>query len=410
MSIMPFLSPSTKRLSISFHEEVPASSLNGFFRSAMKLQGLNNLTLSCLQPIDLVSKALASWLSHMVALQGVDLPPFYHSSEVIGTLGALPLLRSLRTCWPTTQNASATGMNFSWLMYPPGRPHPQIEAFGSLEELALEGPATRLCHLFSTFPEQCKRLTYLGVTGLDISGDAELGGITAKVAQTCSSLQTLILNLYEPFKFGGDNDYVQLSFAPLRPLLKCTSLRHLYVHHNSAILLADQDLADMGMAWPHLASLLITPDPDLVGRGQHTILGNPTNIVYAAAVALPRLQTFGVFCLGLDRANPPDPTRYMIDTTNWDDRNLYLGLSSIHPSDVMTLGLLLGSVCSPQLQITDGASSLYLSHGGPLMHSNGALWSEIQKLARTIALSKIPVRRLLDGIFGLAEADCGKGE
>ncbi|KAG9036749.1 hypothetical protein FRB95_008080 [Tulasnella sp. JGI-2019a] len=279
--ILPFISPTVVYLGLSCR-----TPRDGPCAKLLRSLSLRNLSLSTFLllvtfPGEEYLETLVSFLAGQKQLIRVGLPFFSATREVVGALATLPSLKRY-TGWGKKRSYQIPleeGMQFDW--------GPQ--SFGSLEELGFYTPAlTQASEILARRGGQSLRTLYLAC--LSWPSCNKLRHLSTTLVTSHSRLMVLRLSLFS--EAGPPNPLYRVDFDTIRPLLQCTALSTLLVWHNRPLAYTEEDVTEMGLAWPQMTSLELCPDPT---SDVESTSGQPLRIVGTICRAFPKLENLAVY-------------------------------------------------------------------------------------------------------------------
>lgn len=130
-----------------------------------------------------------------------------------------------------------------------------------------------------------KQLRRIGVRSTLVELEQDLSDFCLAVADPAPTLQEIRLHLYIDVLDARNTS----SLVDLRPLMACSQLEFLAVHHFSSTTLLESDFYEMGSARPNLTFLCLCPNPNML-----TANADNPGTSFHALVAVPACRTSSI--------------------------------------------------------------------------------------------------------------------
>ncbi|KAJ3755431.1 hypothetical protein EV360DRAFT_72858 [Lentinula raphanica] len=205
--------------------------------------------------VDIIRK----FIENMRVLHSVDLPPFADMSSLISTLRSYqPGLRNLRIQGCYNVNGRVDKPRITSLALP----SPSSNGFASLTLINIFAPYAMVKELLENgfpFLQQISVTSDLRVP----EAPSAVKSLIETLAKECPRINRVYLS----YDYLRAREYVRLPHADsivamdhIRPLLKCTKMRHFDFRHPFPITLDDISAEEIATSWPELLQLHLSND------------------------------------------------------------------------------------------------------------------------------------------------------
>ncbi|KAG9034308.1 hypothetical protein FS837_002239 [Tulasnella sp. UAMH 9824] len=189
LSILPFTSSSLSTLELEIEKDVSEEDIQRLLRSlTYRASTLEHFKLSTRCPVTSINESLAQCLNSKLNLRTVKLPQYFHTPEILASLGSLRGLEELGADWTYSQTdyieAGTT------LIFPQG-------SYPSLRTLHFHSSLTLATRLFRR-PGPVSQLKEVCFSTPKCYPFKSLKIFLSALAQGCPRLETLLLNLASP--------------------------------------------------------------------------------------------------------------------------------------------------------------------------------------------------------------------
>ncbi|KAG8924040.1 hypothetical protein FRC00_005570 [Tulasnella sp. 408] len=374
-TIPAFVGPKLKALTMSFCTGMPGRCLKGLFQALVsRTPLLDHFHLSTDCPVVEFEVALAKWFESTPLLTEAELPRYYQTEMIVGTLGKLENLRSLATVWDNHLPYDEHGVCFQL----------SDDTFPCLTNLDIEGHLDYALATLQASP-QLIRIKCICLTSYRAPTSEEVLNLTTALASACPVLDVVWLNFVSE---DGATATEPLAFEVFRPLLECHGVTEFVVGHDLPLLLEASDVDEMAEGWPELKVLLLTRDPNHTSNTLAFDYGLDVSILAHMAHKLRNLTNLGLF-LDVEQftdfegnLDPPHQFEKLIV--------LDVGCSPIPVHAVSAVGLYLGSlIVSPEAWIQCSMEPWYRgTRGDPKFTENWGRWYSTYTLMNMVTRSK----------------------
>lgn len=326
LSALPFLHSDLDSLKIdlksSISEDATCRLLRLLPQRTPKLKTFAFVSRSSSSPF---SKLLSTYLSSCKSLTSISLPQFYHTPDIVSTVGQLPLLTSLGAEFLATQSHDERGMCFQILE----------GTFTALKVLDIEASSHAASILFEP-PNHFSAVTALCLSDCRYFKPSQITLFLTNLATSCPNIVTICLNLFT----DGTVASPRVPFDALRPALACLKVTRFEVAHDIPMTLTEQDVHDMAKAWPDLDTLRLSEDARIT-KSAATGAGVPMSMLPLFAEKLPKLQQLGLY---FDMGKVPTYDGTLNTQTRFMHLNeLFVGSSWVPGGEVSAVGFYLAS-------------------------------------------------------------------
>ncbi|KAG8876407.1 hypothetical protein FRB97_004181 [Tulasnella sp. 331] len=377
--LLPFLSPTVKTLHLTLDANINESCADLLKSLTRRGVSLSHFTLCIREYDETLLDSLPTFLASQTELTVARLPPCSATREVVGVLGRLPMLKEYVTWDFVAYRApmdSDIGMQFDW----------EAGRYEHLEELSFT--TTSLAKASAIVEKRCS--PYLRTLMITCRSTLEIGAVrdfTTTLAATYPNITAIHILL---FSDSASPQPEALSFNDIRPLLKCTALSTLRLGHNLPMSYTQDDVAEMGAAWPRMRSLQLCEDPtSREGTGQ------PLQTVLAFARAFTKLETLALY-VDMSTVNETPSIPWGLATSDWDV--LDFGTSSIDTDDLLIavnkVALFLARISGPDVSIQSGRGRAHVRTAVPTSESEAEdeareiFWSDVASTVRAMHLGR----------------------
>ncbi|KAG8933432.1 hypothetical protein FRC01_009266 [Tulasnella sp. 417] len=224
---------------MSFCTGMPGRCLKGFFQALVTRTGvLDHFHLSTDCPVVEYEAALAKWFESTPLLTEAELPRYYQTEVIVGTLGKLENLRSLATVWDNHLPYDEHGVHFQL----------SDDAFPCLTNLDIEGHLDYALATLQNSP-QLSRIKCICLTSYRAPTPDDVLNLTTALASACPALDVVWLNFISSF--------IVRSVPTAVGVPSSNGVRGGGRHAAAA-----GDIDEMAEGWPNLRVLLLTRDPN----------------------------------------------------------------------------------------------------------------------------------------------------
>ncbi|KAG8911945.1 hypothetical protein FRC01_005385 [Tulasnella sp. 417] len=378
-TIPAFVGPNLKTLAMSFCTGMPGRCLKGLFQALVSRTGvLDHFHLSTDCPVVEYEAALAKWFESTPLLTEAELPRYYQTEAIVGTLGKLENLRSLATVWDNHLPYDEHGVHFQL----------SDDAFPCLTNLDIEGHLDYALATLQNSP-QLSRIKCICLTSYRAPTPDDVLNLTTALASACPALDVVWLNFISE---DGTTTSRALSFEVFRPLLECHQVTEFVVGHDMPLLLEESDIDAMAEGWPNLRVLLLTRDPNHPLDDTTNLAveyGLDISILAHMAQKLRNLTNLGLF---LDVQEFTD-FEGNLDPAHQFEKMIVLdvGCSPISTNAVSAVGLYLGSLmASPEAWVQCSMEPWFRgTRGDPKFTENWGRWYNAYTLMNMVTRSKV---------------------
>lgn len=389
LCILPFVSPSLRTLELDIEWAVSGQSFQRLLRSLVhRTPNLEHFQLSTDHAVAEINDTLAQWLSSVPALRTVTLPQFFHTPEILASLGRLAKLEELKTDWLYTNTDYFE--RGTTLLFPNGS-YPALRTLHFHSSLALATKLFKTTGPISQVKEVCfsTRKCYPSKV---------LKGFLSAVARGCPQLEVLLLNFASVI--NQDNAEGSLTLDDLRPCLSLIHLRELKVAYDCSFILRDDDVWEMARAWKTLRVLRLCSDPDysLVHEG------TPITILKTFSGAFPNLGYLSLYF------HEEDVPQFEPDLKFEDGFNgpfeLDVGFSPVPGDHEHSIGFFLGSLCrqKPKISTTQTDWTAWSEFKRPRnREQEKKKWGRVEALAGMVCQAKISINTRIQSLVSRIE-------
>lgn len=188
MSILPFVCGGIKVLELDIQDLHSSEAIENLFASlSNRVTSLTRLYLFLDESVDKVEQVLSSWLARCGSLIEVQLPPYYHATSIVTTLGSLPHLTDIGEILDEDAEPNNDGMRFQL----------RDDAFPSLDGLEISQPLQLVTELLKT-SARWSQLRLLRINDSSPERHASLKRFTSALALACPEILYVYINSSKP--------------------------------------------------------------------------------------------------------------------------------------------------------------------------------------------------------------------
>ncbi|KAG8916781.1 hypothetical protein FRC01_002872 [Tulasnella sp. 417] len=363
LSMLPFLSGELKELYLEMSTET-ASMVNEVLKVIIhRSPSLIKLSLEAKVQVVRVETSLAKWLQTTENLEEVSVPPYYLTPVIIQTLGSLPKLNVIEQGLKFTHPSDSSGVP---QFLPPG-------TFPNLTDISFNATLSEAQKFLLASQEVGSRLVRITLHAFGTMDSEDIPNFARHVAQNCPLMVNLGLDLFKVLESGA-RPASQLTMALLESLYPCTQLESVGIGHPFPFTFHEDNVEQMGRAWPQMAFLDVCPDPDFSFpiEGQ---MGNPLSILSAFAKALPKLKFLSLYFN--QQEAPPFVDNLWPQHQFQNLTEVYFGLSGIPGDSVRKVGFYIASLCKERPLVGYGASSWHTGNLPSDWARTETAWKEV---------------------------------
>ncbi|KAG8908466.1 hypothetical protein FRC00_011209, partial [Tulasnella sp. 408] len=331
LSILPFMSPSLSTLKLDIDGDVSKEDFQRLLRSlTYRAPNLEHFTLSTWCPVTSINESLAQCLNSKLKLRTVKLPQYFHTPEILASLGGLQRLEELGADWTYSKTdyieAGTT------LIFPQG-------SFSSLRTLHFHNSLMLATKLFRR-PGPVSQLKEVCFSTPKCYPFKSLKVFLSALAQGCPQLETLLLN-FASTTVQEDAPDGPLTLDDIRPCLSLVFLRELRFAYDFPLILRKADVWEMSRSWKNLRVLRFCSDPETADALENA--GTPITILKTFSVAIPNLEYLSLYFHQKEVPRfEPDPT---FEGGFIGPLELDVGFSVVPGGDEPAIGYFLGNLC-----------------------------------------------------------------
>ncbi|KAG9037039.1 hypothetical protein FS837_001507 [Tulasnella sp. UAMH 9824] len=388
LSILPFMSSSLLSLELDIEKTVSGQNFQRLLRSlSHRIPNLEHFLLSTAHPVTTINEPLAHLLNSAPELRNATLPQFFHTPEILASLGRLQQLKKLGTDWvysKTDYVERGTSLLF------PNDSYPALKTLHFHSSLALAtrlfrspGPVSQLKEVcFST--RKCYPFKALKV-------------FLSTLTRTCPQLEVLLLN-FATVIVQDDTPNGPLTLDEFRPCLSLVHLRKLNVAYDYPFVLRDADVWEISRAWKKLRALRLCSDPEPVYARENA--STPITILKTFSVAIPTLKYLSLY---FDEDEVPQFEPDLgLEGGFTGPFELDVGFSAVPGDDEHAVGFFLGSLCRQNPTIST-SQTYWTEWSKPARKEEDEKWDRVQELARMICRTKIGVNAKIQTLISRIE-------
>ncbi|KAG8913134.1 hypothetical protein FRC01_004717 [Tulasnella sp. 417] len=281
LPMLPFLSSELKKLYIDMSTET-ASTANEVFKAIVhRTPSLINFELQAQVQSPSIITSLARWFETTPNLEEVSLPPNYLTSPLIRALGSLPKLKKIEA-----------SLRFFGSIDPPSElQHLPCGNFPHLRYLGFHATLSGARKFLLASREVVSQLTHISLHAGGVLDSENILNFARHVAQNCPMVTELGLDL---FTDQGEQSLSPLTVVLLESLYPCSQLQSLEIGHPFPLTFQEDDVEQMGRAWPRMVLLDLCNDPN-TSLPLGVQMGNSLSILPIFASALPELEVLGLY-------------------------------------------------------------------------------------------------------------------
>ncbi|KAG9019814.1 hypothetical protein FRB90_005962 [Tulasnella sp. 427] len=381
LSILPFLSPSLHDMYLDIELSLSAENFQRLLRSlAHRTPELQNFCLSTRHNVSNVNDALVHFFRSTPKLRSVAVPQYYHTPELLGTLGRLEGLEGLETDWLYTKPQYVE--KGTALLFPRG-------SFSALKRLHFHS-SLELATLLLKNAGPISQLNELGFSSRKFWPSKSLKNFLLSIGRACPYLEVLLLNFCE-VATGDDTPDDAPTFETIRPCLSLTRLRELKVGWDLPFYLEDADVWVMSQAWKNLRILRLSSDPDSDEVPHLTSIA----ILQTFSQAMPDLEYLSLY---FDQQHVPRFTPHLELRGGFRFRlELDVGNSAVPDGEDHAIGFFIGSLCQqcPTITATQTHWTESLEFVGP-EEEEIEKWARVEKLTGMICESRRAMKTTIE--------------
>lgn len=341
---------------------------------SLRSPNLKGIALHMGGAVSEVESGLVTWLRATPSLVSIELPDRYHTEKIVAAMGSMQELRTIRTSWKYERPPSAVGASRPF----PDLPPPLLENMDLCGTVESVTAVVLSCDAWSA-------LTTLGVSFPDFLTADEVMDFNELIAQSCERLVGLELNLRRAII----NEDVTIRFDQIRPLLVLKSLESFSIAQNSPFDIYPEAVLEMAAGWPKMKKLWFSADPD-DPTDDMVWTGSGITVIEDIARHLPQLTELGIYW-NVENNDLPEIDGSVALAPHFSGKLiLRVGYSRLHVITMPSVGVYLGHICGPRLEIQTGRSPWNFPtrpapEGASTFRSR---WKEVERLAVMVGRCK----------------------
>ncbi|KAG9045179.1 hypothetical protein FS837_006872 [Tulasnella sp. UAMH 9824] len=366
LPMLPFLSRELKQLDLHMSTQIPATANEVFKAIVHRTPSLVIFYLKANVQGTTVDMSLARWLQTTTNLEEVSFPAYYLTPALIRALGSLPRLKRIGQ---NSRSNHSSDSSRQLQCFPPGS-FPHLLDIGFNATL-FEAPKFLLGSL-----EVASRLVHLVLHASGTLDSENILKFVRHVAQNCHMLTELGLDLFSGPRYGEQSLY-PLKMELLESLYPCIRLEALDITYPLLFTFQENDVEEMGRAWPQMVLLHVCPDPDFSlpfgGR-----MGSSLSILSAFAKALPKLESVRFY---LKKQEAPPFTGNLYPPYQFQNLNrVHFGLSPVPDGRLRHVGFYIASLCKERPTISCGRSNWHTGNLPSDWAGTKSAWKEVNDM------------------------------
>ncbi|KAG8903364.1 hypothetical protein FRC01_009222 [Tulasnella sp. 417] len=387
MSIVPFTGPQLENLFLEIDEGVDHAGQSLLLQSLTdRMPTLKFLRLMSLGVAHHISTSLASLISSLPKLTHLELPPFFHTHEIVAATAQLPSLTnfSYSDSMDPTKNYHESGMCFEFIS----------GSFTQLEILCFGSLPNRMGEILQS-TDHVGRLRAVLLNCPAYNSPQEIENVFATLASGARRLTQVHLACCPIPELAVSSSKDSLSIKNLRPLFACNQLRSFRLQAPHFTPLKDEDVVEMGKNWPAMCNLILCPAP-LLNKDQ----GVGFDILPSFAQSFPSLRELRIF-FGKEVPEFDGELYPPYQFTKLEI--LGFGRSPIPRHKARDVGFLIASLCQRPPSIQSGSNTNNTGGSFPVWSA----YSEVESNMKLAFRIKNAVARRLDSAGSAAELGQG---
>ncbi|KAG8970105.1 hypothetical protein FRC05_000753 [Tulasnella sp. 425] len=390
LCILPFLSPSLHTLELDIDSAVSSQSFQRLLRSLVhRTPCLKHFQLSTKLVVAEISDILAQLLSTTPTLQTATLPQFFHTPEILVSLGRLEQLEELKADW---RYANTDYFERGTTLLFPNGSYPALRTLHFHSSLALATMLFKTTGPISQLKEVCFSTRKCYPFKL-------LKEFLSAVTRGCPQLEVLHLNFASIIDDPGAGG--SLALDNLRPCLSLVHLRELQVAYDCSFILRDDDVWEMARAWKNLRVLRLCSDPgDFM-----EYVGTPIAILKTFSRAIPDLEYLSLY-FHENEVPQFEPDLKFEDGFN-GPFELDVGFSLVPGGQEHSIGFFLGTLCrqKPTISVTQTDWTACSDYQWPQKgEQEDKKWGRVEALARMICQAKMSINTRIQSLLSRVES------